>query len=53
MQAAPERQASATPPEARQMITEYVLFDLPHGISREEVAAGMHEFAPRWREEQN
>ena len=33
------------------MITEYVLFDLPAGISREEVVAGMHEVAPRWRAE--
>jgi len=28
------------------VITEYVLFDLPAGISREEVVAGMHEVAP-------
>ncbi|MCB2021062.1 MAG: YdhR family protein [Rhizobacter sp.] len=35
------------------MITEYVLFDLPHGISREEVVAGMHEVAPRWQKEPN
>lgn len=33
------------------MITEYVLFSLPEGISREEVVAGMHEVAPRWRSE--
>jgi hypothetical protein len=33
------------------MITEYVLFDLPAGISREEVIAGMREVAPRWRTE--
>lgn len=33
------------------MITEYVLFDLPQGISREEVVAGMHEVAPRWQRE--
>jgi len=33
------------------MITEYVLFSLPHGISRAEVVAGMHEVAPRWRAE--
>lgn len=31
------------------MITEYVLFDLPAGITRDEVVAGMHEVAPRWR----
>lgn len=31
------------------MITEYVLFDLPAGISRSEVVAGMHEVAPRWQ----
>ncbi|MFO1363724.1 MAG: YdhR family protein [Burkholderiales bacterium] len=35
------------------MITEYVLFDLPRGISRQEVVAGMHEVAPRWRKEPN
>lgn len=33
------------------MITEYVLFDLPPGISRDEVVAGMREVAPRWRRE--
>lgn len=33
------------------MITEYVLFNLPAGISREEVIVGMHEVAPRWRKE--
>lgn len=33
------------------MITEYVLFSLPQGISRAEVVAGMHEVAPRWRAE--
>ena len=31
------------------MITEYVLFDLPAGITREEVVAGMREVAPHWR----
>ena len=31
------------------MITEYVLFDLPAGLSREEVVAGMREVAPRWQ----
>lgn len=35
------------------MITEYVLFDLPKGISRDQVVAGMHEVAPRWRKEPN
>lgn len=35
------------------MITEYVLFRLPPGITREEVVAGMHEVAPRWRAEPN
>ena len=35
------------------MITEYVLFDLPKGISRDEVVAGMHAVAPRWRKEPN
>lgn len=35
------------------MITEYVLFDLPRGISREEVVAGMHGIAPRWQKEPN
>lgn len=35
------------------MITEYVLFDLPAGITRDEVVAGMHEVAPRWRREPN
>lgn len=35
------------------MITEYVLFDLPRGLSREEVIAGMHEVAPRWRAEKD
>jgi hypothetical protein len=33
------------------MITEYVLFDLPAGITRDEVVAGMHEVAPRWQKE--
>ncbi|MFN4004844.1 MAG: YdhR family protein [Hylemonella sp.] len=33
------------------MITEYVLFALPQGISREEVVRGMHEVAPRWQRE--
>lgn len=35
------------------MITEYVLFRLPAGIHRDEVVAGMHEVAPRWRAEPN
>lgn len=33
------------------MITEYVLFKLPAGISRDEVVRGMHEVAPRWQRE--
>jgi hypothetical protein len=35
------------------VITEYVLFDLPSGMSRDEVVAGMREVAPRWRKEAN
>lgn len=35
------------------MITEYVLFALPAGITRDEVVAGMHEVAPRWQKEPN
>lgn len=31
------------------MISELVMFDLPPGISRAEVVAGMREIAPRWR----
>lgn len=31
------------------MITELVLFDLPAGISRDEVMAGMRATAPAWR----
>lgn len=33
------------------MITEYVLFDLPDGITRDEVVQGMQEVAPRWAAE--
>lgn len=33
------------------MITEYILFSLPAGITRDEVVAGMREVAPRWRAE--
>ncbi len=33
------------------MITEYVRFALPAGITREEVVDGMREVAPRWRRE--
>jgi hypothetical protein len=33
------------------MITEYVLFGLPEGMSRADVVAGMHEVVPRWRTE--
>lgn len=31
------------------MITELVLFDLPAGISRDDVIAGMRATAPAWR----
>ena len=31
------------------MITEYVLFDLPAGMSRRDVVRGMREVAPHWR----
>ena len=31
------------------MITEYVLFDVPAGMTREQVVAGMREVAPKWR----
>lgn len=31
------------------MITEFVQFALPQGISREKVVAGMREVAPKWR----
>jgi len=33
------------------MITEYVLFGLPAGITREKVLQGMRAVAPRWRSE--
>lgn len=33
------------------MITEYVLFGLPVGISRQEVISGMRAVAPRWQSE--
>ncbi len=32
------------------MISEYVLFDLPADIGRDEVVQGMREVAPRWRD---
>lgn len=32
------------------MITEYVLFNLPAGISRDEVVQGMRDVVPRWRD---
>jgi hypothetical protein len=32
------------------MITELVLFDLPKGMTREEVVAGMRKVAPAWRQ---
>lgn len=35
------------------MITEFVQFALPAGITREEVVAGMREVAPRWQAEPN
>jgi hypothetical protein len=31
------------------MITEYVLFDVPRHMTREQVVEGMREVAPRWR----
>ena len=31
------------------MITEYVLFNLPAGMSRDEVVQGMRDVAPTWR----
>jgi hypothetical protein len=42
-------QACRAPQEEMPMITEYVLFPLPEGISREEVVEGMREVAPKWR----
>ena len=30
------------------MFTEYILFDLPEGMTREAVIQGMHEVVPRW-----
>jgi hypothetical protein len=33
------------------MITEFVLFRLPAGMTRDEVVQGMREVAPRWRAE--
>ncbi len=33
------------------MITEYVLFSVPADSSRDEIVAGMHDIAPRWRTE--
>ena len=30
------------------MITEYILFTLPAGITREAVIQGMHDVVPRW-----
>lgn len=43
---------NAGPPlhrEDQTMITEFVLFPLPNGISREKVIEGMREVAPKWR----
>ena len=31
------------------MIAEYVLFDVPAGMTREQVVAGMRAVAPKWR----
>ena len=31
------------------MISEYILFDLPAGISREQVVKDMEDIAPHWR----
>ena len=31
------------------MITEYVLFDVPESMTREQVVAGMVAVAPKWR----
>lgn len=39
----------AGPHPENTVITEYVLFDLPPGISRDAVVQGMREVAPRWR----
>ena len=36
-------------PGALTMITELVLFDLPAGMTREQVVAGMRASAPAWR----
>src|ERR1035437_811207 len=35
------------------MITEYVLFSLPAGITRNEVVQGMRDVAPKWRNEKD
>ncbi len=31
------------------MITEYILFEVPRSMSREQVVAGMRAVAPKWR----
>lgn len=31
------------------MITEYVLFDFPESMTREQIVAGMRAVAPKWR----
>jgi hypothetical protein len=31
------------------MITEYVLFDVPRHLTREEIVQGMREVSPKWR----
>jgi len=35
--------------EDRTVITEYVLFPLPEGITRDKVVQGMREVSPKWR----
>lgn len=35
------------------MITEYVLFSLPAGMTRAEVVQGMRDVVPRWRGEKD
>ena len=30
------------------MITEFILFNLPAGLSKEDVVQGMHDVVPRW-----
>jgi hypothetical protein len=35
------------------MITEYVLFSVPPGMTREEVVQGMRDVVPKWRNEKD